>query len=50
MEQSGRLRSDTVQDSIYNALRDSSINLNLAPRTYPKGNTVSADQEILLKV
>ncbi|GHU70911.1 GntR family transcriptional regulator [Spirochaetia bacterium] len=33
MEQSGRLRSGTVQDSVYNALRDSIINLNLAPGT-----------------
>ncbi|GHV36344.1 GntR family transcriptional regulator [Spirochaetia bacterium] len=33
MENSGRLRSGALQDSVYSALRDSIINLNLAPGT-----------------
>ncbi|GHT64438.1 GntR family transcriptional regulator [Spirochaetia bacterium] len=33
MEHSGRLRSGALQDSVYKALRDSIINLNLAPGT-----------------
>jgi DNA-binding GntR family transcriptional regulator len=33
MENTGRLRSGALQDSVYNALRDSIINLNLAPGT-----------------